>query len=123
MQTRQPFVQVTLFYIKNFDTKKLKLLQVFLYDYAKKGNQGFTKSRVTTTSMFLRSSYLLARNKRYAYVVKFQDKTTSVIATKYFVFYTTPVWMGKSVLGSITTTQQSEIPPVNPREFQFDKLT
>ena len=89
-------------YIKNFDSNKLKLLQVFLYDYAKKGNQGFTKTKVTTTSMFLRSSYLLARNKRYAYVLKFQDKTSGAIATKYFVFYTTPVWLGKSVLGAST---------------------
>lgn len=87
-------------YIKNFNTSKLKLLQIFLYDYAKKGNQGFSKSKVTTTSMFLRTSYLLPTGKRYAYVFKFQDKATGIVATKYFVVYTTKVWQGKSVLGA-----------------------
>ncbi|MFZ6021904.1 MAG: hypothetical protein ACOYT9_00340 [Patescibacteria group bacterium] len=85
-------------YIKNYNTSKIKLIQVFLYDYAKKGNQGFTKSRVTTTSMFLRTSYNLATGKRYAYVMKFQDKATGIVATKYFVVYTTKTWNGQSTL-------------------------
>ncbi len=85
-------------YIKNYDTTKIKLIQVFLYDYAKKGNQGFTKSRVTTTSMFLRTNYLLPTGKRYAYVAKFQDIKTGIIATKYFVVYTTTAWNGQSTL-------------------------
>jgi hypothetical protein len=75
-------------FLKNYNSSQLKLLQVFLYDYSKKGNQGYVKSRVTSTSMYLRSSYLLAKGKRYAYVMKFQDKATGVIATKYFVLYT-----------------------------------
>lgn len=87
-------------YIKNYNTAKLKLLQVFLYDYAKRGNQGFTKSRVTTSSMFLRTNYLLPTGKRYAYVMKFQDRATGIIATKYFVVYTAKVWQGTSVLGA-----------------------
>lgn len=92
-------------YIKNYNTSKLKLLQVFLYDYAKKGNQGFTKSKVTTSSMFLRTTSLLPTGKRYAYVFKFQDKATGIIATKYFVVYTTKVWQGKSVLGVTTAAE------------------
>lgn len=90
-------------YIKNFNTSKLTLLQVFLYDYAKKGNQGFAKSKVTTTSMFLRTTSLLPTGKRYAYVFKFQDKATGIIATKYFVVYTAKTWLGHSVLGATTT--------------------
>lgn len=85
-------------WIKNYNTSKIKLIQVFLYDYAKKGNQGFTKSRVTTTSMYLRTNYNLATGKRYAYVMKFQDKATGIVATKYFVVYTTKTWNGQSTL-------------------------
>lgn len=85
-------------YIKNFNTSKLKLLQIFLYDYEKRGNQGFTKSNVTSTSMFLRTSYLLPTGKRYAYVFKFQDRATGIVATKYFVVYTTKTWLGRSTL-------------------------
>ncbi len=85
-------------YIKNYDTNQIKLIQVFLYDYEKKGNQGYTKSRVTTTSMFLRTNYNLATGKRYAYVMKFQDKATGIVATKYFVVYTTKTWNGQSTL-------------------------
>ena len=95
-------------YIKNFSSSKLKLLQVFLYDYAKKGNQGYAKSQVTTTSMFLKTTSQLPTGKRYAYVFKFQDKATGIIATKYFVFYTTKTWLGKSVLGA-TTIGESEV--------------
>lgn len=75
-------------YLKNFDSNKLKLLQIFLYDYAKKGNQGFTKTTLSSTSFRLRVTSDLPINKRYAYVAKFQDKTTGIIATKYFVFWT-----------------------------------
>lgn len=91
-------------YFKNYDTKKLKLLQIFLYDYAKKGNQGYAKSKVSTQSMFLRTTSNLPTGKRYAYVAKFQDKATGIIATKYFVFYTTKTWLGKSVLGASTSS-------------------
>ena len=94
-------------YIKNFSSSKLKLLQVFLYDYAKKGNQGYAKSQVTTTSMFLKTTSQLPTGKRYAYVFKFQDKATGIIATKYFVFYTTKTWLGKSVLGATTVADSS----------------
>lgn len=84
-------------YIKNYNPNELILLQVFLYDYEKKGNQGYTKSNVTSTSMYLRTNYLLPTGKRYAYVMKFRHKATGIIATKYFVVYTTPVWNGVSV--------------------------
>jgi hypothetical protein len=99
-------------YIKNYNTSKIKLIQVFLYDYAKKGNQGFAKSKVTTTSMFLRTSSTLPTGKRYAYVMKFQDKATGIVATKYFVFYTTKTWQGKSVLGVSTTAVSTDTPTV-----------
>lgn len=77
-------------YFKNFDTRKLRLLQVFLYDYEKKGNQEFIKRRVTTQSMYVRTKYLLPANKRYSYVAKFQDKVSGEITTKYFPLYNIP---------------------------------
>ncbi|MCC7304432.1 S8 family serine peptidase [bacterium] len=73
-------------YLKNYDPKKLKLLQVFLYDFNKHGNQGFKTSRITTYSRFVRTSYNLVSGRQYAYVAKFQDRATGIIVTKYFVF-------------------------------------
>lgn len=84
-------------YLKNFDSNKIKLLQVFLYDYEKKGNVEFRKSKVTPLSMFVQTSTFLPIGKRFAYVAKFQDNATGETASKYFVFYTTNVWNGISV--------------------------
>lgn len=85
-------------YLKNYVPSDITLIQVFLYDYNKKGNQGFTKSSIKTNSMYLRTNYLLPVGKRYAYVFKFKDKTSEAITTKYFVVYTTKSWLGKSTL-------------------------
>ena len=75
-------------YLKNYDSSKLKILQIFLYDYAKKGNQGFTKTNISSTAFRLKVTSTLPLNRRYAYVVKFQDRATGIVATKYFVFWT-----------------------------------
>lgn len=85
-------------YIKNFDRTKIRLIQVFLYDYEKRGNQGYAKSNVTPSSMYLKTTSLLPTGKRYAYVFKFQDNASGTIATKYFVVYTATMWLGKSTL-------------------------
>jgi len=77
-----------MFYIKNIDTTKVKVLQVFLYDHTKKGNQGLSNTRVNATTMYLRSSYLLPAGRKYSFVIKLQDKATGVIVTKYFTVTT-----------------------------------
>jgi hypothetical protein len=75
-------------YLKNYDPKKVKLTQFFLYDYAKHGNQGFTRTWRNSTSFSLRTNYLLAGHKKYAYVAEFQEISSGVKIKKYFVFYT-----------------------------------
>ncbi len=77
-------------YVKNFDPKKLRILQLFLYDYVKKGNQGYTERIINSTTRFAKTNYLLPRNRQYAYVMKFQDIETGIIMTKYFVIYVGP---------------------------------
>lgn len=75
-------------YLKNYDPKKIKVTQFFLYDYVKKGNQGFTKIWKSSTSLSVRTNYLLPTKRRYAYIMEFQDITTGIKIKKYFVFYT-----------------------------------
>lgn len=75
-------------YLKYYNPQKLKVTQFFLYDYVKRGNQGFTKTWKTSTTLFVRTNYLIPRGRKYAYVVEFQDTTTGAKAKKYFVFYT-----------------------------------
>lgn len=75
-------------YLKNYDPKKLKVTQFFLYDYVKKGNQGFTKLWKSSTTLNVRTNYLLPTKRKYAYVMEFQDIATGIKVKKYFVFYT-----------------------------------
>lgn len=75
-------------YLKNYDPKKLRVRQMFLYDYTKKGNQGYTRYWRNSTSMSVRTNYLLPRYRKYAYVIEFEDIATGARAKKYFVFYT-----------------------------------
>ncbi len=109
-------------YLKNFDPNKVKVIQIFLYDYAKKGNQGYVQSKVTKNSMFLRTTGTLPSNKQYAYVVKLQDKATKIITTKYFLFYTAKTWQGKSVLGAsdvADTVVATETPEVTKTDTEM----
>lgn len=75
-------------YLKNYDPKKIKVTQFFLYDYVKKGNQGFTKIWKSSTSLSVRTNYLLPTKRKYAYIMEFQDIATGIKVKKYFVFYT-----------------------------------
>jgi subtilisin len=75
-------------YIKNMDPSKVRFEYMFLYDYTKAGNQGYERYRKSATSYGVRTSYLLPRGRRYAYVAVFTDIATGVQKKSYFVFYT-----------------------------------
>lgn len=75
-------------YLKNYNPSQVRLTQFFLYDYVKKGNQGFTKTWRNSTSFTLRTNYLLPAPRKYAYVAEFQDISTGTKIKKYFVFFT-----------------------------------
>lgn len=75
-------------YLKNYNPSQVKLTQFFLYDYVKKGNQGFTKTYKTSTSFTVKTNYLLPKPRKYAYIAEFQDLATGIKIKKYFVFYT-----------------------------------
>lgn len=75
-------------YFKNVDMKKVRLLQLYLYDYKKKGNQPFYKRYITPTVYSIRTTYSLPRRRHYKYVAKFQDKATGIIRSVAFDFYT-----------------------------------
>ena len=75
-------------YFKNFDPKKTKYLGMILYDYAKKGNQCYNKTIKTSSSVKAGSCIILPANKRYAFILSFQDIKTGIVEKKYFVVNT-----------------------------------
>lgn len=75
-------------YIKNMDPSKVRFEYMYLYDYTKKGNQGYVRYRKNATTYGVRTSYLLPRYRRYAYVAVFSDIATGTRRSSYFVFYT-----------------------------------
>jgi len=75
-------------YIKNMDTSRVRFDYMFLYDFKKKGNQGYERYKKTPTSYGVRTSYLLPRYGKYAYVAVFTDIPTATQRKLYFFFDT-----------------------------------
>jgi hypothetical protein len=75
-------------YLKNYDPRKIKLLSISLYDYIKDGNQCYSRTWRTSTSMYMKTCGLLPTKRKYTFIFKFQDIQTGVIVKKHFVVNT-----------------------------------
>jgi sugar lactone lactonase YvrE len=75
-------------YLKNYNPKQVKLLAISLYDYKIKGNQCYSRTWRSSTSMYMKTCGLLPTKRQYAFIFTFKDLATGVTIKKYFVVNT-----------------------------------
>lgn len=73
---------------RNFDPKKVRVVHVALFDYSLQYYRPIVITKRTSSSMHVRSQYLLPSKRSYAYIVRFEDIATKQTVTRSYILKT-----------------------------------